>query len=73
MQQQGGEHMQEKTTQVLHTSYERLLLESIEEAQRFYKLFSALKLLPQSKRKELVDIAFERINEGKSIVDMKHK
>ncbi|AFQ25801.1 hypothetical protein P4493_22840 [Bacillus thuringiensis] len=61
--------MQEKQLRYFTRVMNAYSLESIEEAQRFYKLFSALKLLPQSKRKELVDIAFERINEGKSIVD----
>ena len=61
--------MQEKQLRYFTRVMNAYSLESIEEAQRVYKLFSALKLLPQSKRKELVDIAFERINKGKSIVD----
>lgn len=61
--------MQEKQLRYFTKIMNTYSLDSIEEAQRFYKLFSALKLLPQNKRKELVDLAFERINEGKSILD----
>ncbi|WP_243521825.1 hypothetical protein [Bacillus pseudomycoides] len=61
--------MQEKQFRYFTKIKEAYSLESIEEAQRFYKLFSALKLLPPSKRTELVDKAFERINKGESIVD----
>ncbi|MGG0648509.1 hypothetical protein ABE083_16840 [Bacillus mycoides] len=62
-------NLQEKQLRYFTRIMDAYSLDSIEEAQRFYKLFSALKLLPQSKRKELVEISFERINEGKSIVD----
>ncbi|MCU5058655.1 hypothetical protein OB978_23235 [Bacillus cereus] len=62
-------NLQEKQLRYFTKIMNAYSLDSIEEAQRFYKLFSALKLLPPSKRKELVDLSFERINAGKSIVD----
>lgn len=61
--------MQEKQLRYFTRIMEAYSLDSIEEAQRFYKLFSALKLLPQEKRKELLSIAQERINKGLSILD----
>ena len=44
-------------------------LETVEQAQRFYKLYSALKLLPPEKRKELLAVAEERVSKGLPILD----
>ncbi|PEE18276.1 hypothetical protein CON53_09140 [Bacillus cereus] len=61
--------MQDKQLRYFTRIMDTYSLDSIEEAQRFYKLFSALKLLPQEKRKELLSLAEERINKGLSILD----
>ncbi|MDR4984618.1 hypothetical protein RGU74_13175 [Bacillus cereus] len=50
---------------------EQYNLDSIAEAQRFYKLFSSIKLLPESRRRELIDKALSRIEKGEPIVSKK--